>query len=112
MAEFTWSSDYGAAKRSQPQVQSVKFGDGYQARNTFGLNTNPKTWDLTFALRDETEANEIDDFLDDKAGVTAFEWTPPGASESSNFICSEWTRTIEKPNVFTIQATFTEVFDP
>lgn len=111
MATFTYLPDYGASKKIRPQVQSVKFGDGYEARNAFGLNTNPQEWDLKFSSRNTTDTDAIDAFLLDKGGVTAFAWTPPGGS-SLNFICREWSRSVDHAGIYTISATFTQVFEP
>ena len=77
---------YGAQKKSQPNVRTVQFGDGYQARLTFGINQNPKEWQLEF--RNLTEAD-------------AYKW-----------ICKSWTKTLPYSNLATIQTTFTQVFEP
>ena len=39
---------YGVSKTSNPNTRTTKFGDGYQARITFGMNQNPKNYQLTF----------------------------------------------------------------
>jgi phage-related protein len=39
---------YGTVKNSQPKTRIVRFGDGYEQRLNFGINVNPKTYDLTF----------------------------------------------------------------
>jgi phage-related protein len=112
MATFSYAPDYGAAKSQAPSVQAVQFGDGYEARYAYGLNTNPATWDLQFSLRDSTEGPAIDAFLTDKGGVTPFSWTPPGASSAINVICKEWTFAQPSPLKYTITAKFKQVFDP
>ena len=33
---------YGAEKKSQPKLQVISFGDGYEQRVSFGINQNPK----------------------------------------------------------------------
>ncbi len=109
---FTWTPDYKAEKRQKPNVQGVRFGDGYEQRATFGINTNPQTWALRFSNREMAEADEIDEFLAENNGVDAFEWTPPDADDSINVICREWSRVKEHPGRDTITATFEEVFDP
>ena len=37
---------YGLQKRSAPSFRKVQFSDGYEARLTFGLNQNPKTYNF------------------------------------------------------------------
>tara|TARA_R100000149_G_C5858221_1_gene124883 strand:+ start:40 stop:381 length:342 start_codon:yes stop_codon:yes gene_type:complete len=101
---------YGVQKRSAPRVTEVQFGDGYISRGVFGLNQNPKIYQLTFEVS-ETDADTIETFLDARASDSAsFTFTPPGESSSSQFICREWSKSIPFLNRARIQATFQEVF--
>ena len=104
---------YGLQKSSAPSVRKVQFGDGYEARLTFGLNQNPKTYNLTFEVS-ETDADTIETFLDARAAnsMESFDFTPPGESGSSKFICPQWSKSIPYLNRATIQATFIEKFEP
>ena len=43
--------DFGAVRRSQPAVRKVQFGDGYEKRLTYGLNQNPRIWDLKWTAK-------------------------------------------------------------
>ena len=103
---------YGASKRSRPTVRNVQFGDGYEARLTYGLNQNPKVFNLTFEVS-ETDADTIETFLDARAADNAnFDFTPPGEGSASRFVCENWTKSIPYLNRATIQATFRQVFEP
>ena len=102
---------YGTQKRSQPNVRIAQFGSGYSQRTTFGINQNPKQFDLTFVVS-ETDADTIETFLDARGGVENFTFTPPGESSSMKFICRQWDKSIPYLNRATIQATFEEVFEP
>lgn len=102
---------YGAQKTSQPRVRTAQFGDGYSQRLRYGLNTNPKQWDLTWNVS-ETDADTIEAFLDARGGAESFDWTPPDGGTSAKFICSQWNKTIPYLNRATITATFTQVFEP
>ena len=102
---------YGAQKTSAPAVRTVKFGDGYEQRLTFGVNQNPKQWDLTWNVS-ETDADTIETFLDARAGQENFDWTPPGEASSYKWICSQWNKSIPYLNRATITATFRQVFEP
>lgn len=105
---------YGAQKVSEPAIRTVKFGDGYQQRVVFGLpaNQNPKSWSLTWEVS-ETDADTIETFLDDRAAdAAAFDWTPPDSSTSYKWTCYSWNKTIPYLDRATIQATFTQVFEP
>ena len=103
---------YGLQKTSAPTVRTVRFGDGYEQRLSLGLNQNPKSYNLTFEVS-ETDADTIETFLDARAADSAsFDFTPPGESSSSKFVCEQWNKSIPYLNRATIQATFREVFEP
>ena len=103
---------YGAQKTSQPKVTTVQYGDGYQMRAVFGLNQNPKSWSLTWEIS-ETDADTIETFLDARAADSeSFTWTPPDEATSYKWICYDWSKSIPYLNRATIQATFTQVFEP
>lgn len=110
MATFTYIPDFGATKKLSPRVNSISFGDGYEQRATFGINNNPQIWDLTFANRSDTDAQAIDNFLTARAGVESFDWTPYNQS-AGKYICKEWSKSIDRYNGNTIQATFIQVFE-
>lgn len=111
MATFTYTPDFGAAKKLAPRVKVIAFGDGYEQRLAYGINTNPQTWDLTFANRTDTETTNIDAFLTARGAVESFDWTPYNGS-AGKYVCREWTRSIDGYNRNTIQATFIQVFEP
>ena len=85
-------------------------GDGYVQRLTFGLNQDPKVWNLTFEVS-ETDADTIETFLEARGGSESFNWSPPDETSSYKWICLNWSKTIPYLNRATIQATFQEVFD-
>ena len=101
---------YGTRKTNNPIVKTTQFGDGYQQRVQFGLNQNPKVFSLTFNVS-ETDADTIETFLDARGGTESFDFTPPGETSSSKFICRSWTKSMPYNNRATINATFEEVFE-
>ena len=101
---------YGTRKTNSPIVRTTQFGDGYQQRTQFGLNQNPKVFSLTFN-DSETDADTIETFLDARGGTESFDFTPPGETSSSKFICRSWTKSMPYNNRATINATFEEVFE-
>lgn len=104
---------YGAQKASEPKMRTIRFGDGYEQRLTFGLNQNPKRWDLTWNNITETEADTIEAFLDARAvDAASFDWTPPDESTAYKWVCESWSKSIDYPTRSTISATFREVFEP
>jgi len=105
---------YGVQKRSVPKTRTIRFADGYEHRLLFGLteHQNPKIFNLTFEVS-ETDADTIETFLDARANDSAsFDFTPPGESTSSKFVCESWNKSIPYVNRARIQATFREVFEP
>ena len=103
---------YGIRKRNAPIVRRVQFGDGYEARLSYGLNQNPKVYTLTFEVS-ETDSDTIEAFLDARAADNAsFDFTPPGEASSSKFVCEQWDKSIPYLNRATLNCTFREVFEP
>jgi phage-related protein len=109
---FTWTPDFGASKEVKPTVSKIQFGEGYAQRYTQGMNTTPSMWSLTFSNRSESEAQAIDDYLKEKGGVLAFEWTPPLETTPISVVCSTWNKNIVRANLATITATFEQVYEP
>ena len=104
---------YGTQKISKPKFLNVQLGDGYENRLTFGLHQNPKSFSLTFDVS-ETDADTIEDFLDARAAnnMESFDFTPPGETSSSKFVCESWSKSMPYLNRASIQATFRQVFEP
>ena len=105
------SPDYGASKRSAPNVRIAEFGSGYSQRTTFGLNQDPKTWSLQWSNLTATNADTIEDFLEARGGVEAFDWSPPDDTSTYKWICKEFSKSLPYSNLFTITATFNQVFE-
>ena len=103
---------YSSVETASPKNITVQFGDGYKSRNTFGLNQNPKTYNLTFVVS-VSDGDKILDFFDARAEDSAsFTFTPPATSTARQFICERYTRTNVYLNRVTISAIFEEVFQP
>lgn len=110
MATFNFEPSYGISLRKEPKVLSVKFGDGYEQRAQFGINQNPRMWELQFNGKTLTETNAIDSFLNAEKGVTYFNWTPPQGT-TGKWICRQWDISLVEVDCYNISATFEEVFD-
>ena len=100
---------YGTTKNSAPNIRIAQFGDGFQQRSTFGINQNLKVYNFTWSNISESDSDLIEDFLDARAGVENFDYTPAGESASKKMICREWDKTIPYLNRATITAKFEEV---
>lgn len=102
---------YNSVKRSAPKVLTTSFGDGYEQRVRFGINTNPKRYDLQFEVSD-VQGQTIETFLDDRAAdANSFTFTPPGESTPLKFVCRSWNRTNRTSTRVRIDATFDQVFE-
>jgi phage-related protein len=104
--------DFGAQRKSQPVVRSAKFGDGYEQRVQFGINQDPKTWDLRWSTKSNTDATKIEQFFEARRGVESFDWTPIGSSTSYKWLCRTWQREFQYADINTVSATFEQVFEP
>lgn len=111
MAVFTYTPSFEATEVSKPRVRRFAAGDGYEQRITFGLNTDPKEWELTFSERDDVERDQILAFLEARNAVESFDWvTPRGIA--GKFVCDDWQVTLRSCNFNTIRARFRQVFEP
>ena len=113
MATFpsTFEPDYGASKKAAPRVRRVQFGSGYSQRARFGINNDPKVWTLSWENRSSAQANDIEQFFEDRGGFESFSWSPPDETTTYKWICVEWQKTMPYSNLFNITATFQQVFE-
>ena len=106
-------ASFPVRKISKPKTRTVQFGDGYEHRLLFGLNQNPKVFNLVWKNISETDSDTIETFLDARAVDSAsFTYTPHGEASAMQFKCTDWSKNMEYPSRATIQATFTQVFEP
>jgi phage-related protein len=70
--------DKSLRRGTKPRTLSVQFGDGYTQRLRDGINVLNESWDLSFKNRSIVDIRLMKAFLETKAGVTSFTWTPPG----------------------------------
>lgn len=111
MSTFTWTASFEATEASKPRTRKFQAGDGYEQRIRFGLHTDPKEWNLQFSNRTDTERDQIAAFLEARAGVESFDWTPPRGT-AGKYVCEDWQITLSNCNNNQIRATFREVFEP
>lgn len=111
MATFTISPAISNQLVVRPLVRKTAFGDGYEQRVTFGLNSRPEEWALTFHCRSTTERDAVLDFLEARNGTESFDWTTPNG-DAFKWVCDEWSQNQGGINYFVIDATFRQVFEP
>ena len=110
MATFTYTPSFTADLEERPNVQRIQFGDGYEQRVAFGINTQPKNWSLQFNNRTDAERDTILTFLRARGAVESFDWTDPNGY-AGKWICSEWQTSQVSCNFNNITATFRQVFE-
>lgn len=114
MATFpSVTPSYGVEKKSAPNVHAITFGDGYEQRLTWGLNQNLKIWNVEFRNITEASADTVETFLDARIADNApFDWTPPGESAASKYVCASWSKRLHSKGVVSIKGIFYEVAEP
>lgn len=111
METFTWKAAFGSSKESKARVLKTQYGDGYGARIADGINSIMSSWPVTVKATSLAMADDIEAFLEARAGVEAFSWTPPNAAASVKVVCDTWHR-VDRVNSSVITATFQRVFQP
>jgi phage-related protein len=92
-----------------PNVQQIKFGDGYEARLALGLNTKLARWDVSFT-KTAQDAVTILNFLKARGAVEAFAWTDP-LNRAGVYVCREWSSLQESFGIYTIRGVFEEIVE-
>lgn len=111
MAEFNFTPDFGAQADMKPNVNNIKFGDGYEQRASFGVNIIKEVWSISFSNRTKSEIDSIDAFLKSRMGVDSFDWMPPDSTVLKKFKCQVWKKDIVKGSHWGLTATFEQVFE-
>ena len=105
--------NFGVTKNVSPNVTRTKFQDGYEQVIKFGLNINPKVYNLTFENITEAQADTIETFLDARiSDGDYFNWQAPDEPSTSKYRAINRTKTIPYAGLATIRVTFNEVFEP
>ena len=104
---------YGLSKSISPFVTRTRFQDGYEQVIKFGLNINPKIYNLKFENITEAQSDQIETFLNARiADGDYFNWQAPDEASASNYRALNRRKSIDNPGLATITVTFTEVFEP
>lgn len=107
MSDIT-ATPYWASKRTtNTRVFVQQYGDGYSQRAGDGINTTPDTWDVEFRGSSTTIGGYVTT-LESKAGHTYFTWS---YASTQKWVCKQWTYSHLGHDVYSLTATFEEVFD-
>jgi phage-related protein len=109
---FFWIPSYTASVSTEPQVDVVKFGDGYEQRTPQNISSELIKISLSFDKRDEKEVSAIAHFLHTRGAQEAFAFTPPSPYGSVKlFVCRSWDVTMNFKDNFSVKVTFEEVVE-
>lgn len=105
--------------RVEFRTLEAQFGDGYSQSVGDGINTRVQSWNIAAignlapgaCPADKGDYLAIKAFLDARQGWQSFLWTPPGESEGL-YRCTSYSPTKTGPNIWSLSATFTQVFNP
>ena len=107
--------DKGMTRNAKPVVHLAKFGDGYEQRLVNGLNALTETFSISFNNRTKEEIDDIVAFFENKAGVTAFNYTIPDSNNSGEttvkVVCDTWKKTFTFGDYYSATATFRRVYE-
>jgi len=114
--DFFWAASYANTDlRLKPNIEVIKFGDGYEQRMENGINSNALKFNLNFEGRDKAETRAIAHFLHKRKSKQGFFYNPPfpynfDASQAypKRFVCEEWTITYNFYNNYSVSAVFLE----
>jgi len=107
---FFWVPDYGTSVSSEPQVDVIQFGDGYEQRAPQNISADLLKVDVAFDNRDEKEVTAMAHFLHTRGAKDAFAFTPPSPYGSmKKFVCRTWDISMNFHNNFSLKASFEEV---
>ncbi|UMB78880.1 phage tail protein [Dickeya fangzhongdai] len=110
---FTWSPQASIQLTREPNVSVVKLGDGYEQRQSKGINSLMDKYSLTFkgvsgACGRENAAVAAEAFLKARGAVESFLWTPPHTGVQALFVCRSWTLT-KNHGLYELTADFEQV---
>ena len=133
---FTTSSDFGSlnvlpdkgmTRQATPQVRRVNFGDGYEQRTTYGINSVREEYSVSFKNRTRGEIENIAGYLKSTKGVTAFIFTVPDHAsteeatgildnttddeKSIRVVCDSFNENYQYEDFYSLTAVFRRVYE-
>jgi phage-related protein len=94
------------------RVRQAQFGDGYVQTIADGIHNIVHNWPLVFR-GSAAKMAPIMAFIDAHVGAISFYWTPPAPGAVQGlYTCQTYTVQANGAGVYTVGATFQEVFHP
>ena len=103
--------DRGVSTVQTPRILSANYGDGYEQRVAAGINNLPESWSLSWNSRTNAQANKIIKFLEDQAGVSSSNWSPPDTEIASTTTGATTSNLLDTTQYFTNRYLNTTVTD-
>ena len=103
--------DPGGSRKKAPKLLMAEFGDGYSQRAADGINNDPRTRSMSWTNLTQEEKDYIDGFLEDRNGFESFFYQERDEPQPKVFICTEWEVVDVTYDVYTVTATFKQVYD-
>ena len=107
--------DKGLSRQSTPRVLKVQFGDGYEQRIAEGLNSSNENYQISYSNRPKAEIDDIAAFIDEKKGVTSFNYVIPdtnnGGETTIKVVCDQYNLVYVSDSSYTFTATFRRVYE-
>ena len=107
--------DKGLSRQSTPRVLKVQFGDGYEQRIAEGLNSSNENYQISYSNRPKAEIDDIAAFMDEKKGVTSFNYVIPdtnnGGETTIKVVCDQYNLVYVSDSSYTFTATFRRVYE-
>ena len=114
--------DKGLTVQNTPKVRVASFGDGYEQRISFGINSLAQNLNVSFNNRAKAEIDAIVSFFEEKQGVKSFELTIPYAGDgvpatddpterTIRVICQNWSQTFAYDDFYNLTAQFKRVYE-
>ena len=107
--------DKGLTRQSTPRVLKVQFGDGYEQRIAEGLNSSNENYQISYSNRPKAEIDDIAAFMDEKKGVTSFNYVIPdtnnGGETTIKVVCDQYNLVYVSDSSYTFTATFRRVYE-
>ena len=103
--------DFGSSREHKPKVLMAEFGDGYSQRAADGTNNDPAMREFTWTNLSEEESDAIDGFFKARNGWQSFFYDHQNRGNPLVYVCTGWKVVDADYNVYTVSASFRQVYD-
>lgn len=101
-----------SSRTTSNDIIKVSLGNGYEQRTPNGINYQRDHWSITWDGMNSTERDTVVSFIQAISDGSVATWTSPFDASSKKFVLDgDWTLSDSGGNVYTITATFRQVFD-